>query len=94
MIIIGLLNIIKTILLGIVSLFPDEYPTLIDTAITTITTYVSQGAQILLFYFDTDVLGAALSFTIDFILIMYAIRLIKYIIKVVPILSINTDTAK
>ena len=94
MIIMGLLTIIEDILLSIVSLFPDEYPTVIDTAISTITTYISQGAKILLFYFDTGVLGMALSFALDFILIIYTIKLVKYIIKVIPILNIDTDSTK
>lgn len=92
MIIMGLLSIIKTLLLGIVSLFPDEYPVVIDSAISTVSYYMQQGVGILLFYFSRGILGTVLNFALDFILIMYAIRLVKYIIKVIPIININTDS--
>lgn len=91
MIILALLNVIGNLLLWIVSFIPDNYPESLDNIFATVSDDVSNGCKILLFYFDTSFLSALLTFFIDFYLVYYSIRLIKFIISIIPFLNINID---
>lgn len=91
MIIMALLNVIGDLLLWIVSFIPDNYPETLDTIFETVTDAVSNGCRILLYYFDTAFLSALLTFFLDFYLVYYSIRLIKFIISIIPFLNINID---
>jgi len=91
MIVIGLLSIVGDLLLWIISFIPDDYPATLGIIVSTVSDAVSNGCSILLYYFDTAFLGALLTFFLDFYFIYYAIKLIKYIIGLIPVLNIHAD---
>lgn len=91
MIIIGLLDIVSNLLLWIVSFIPDNYPESLGNIVATVSTAVSGGVSILLYYFDTNFLGGILTFCLDFYIVYMSIRLIKYIISIIPVISSHAD---
>lgn len=91
MIIMGLLDAISSILLWIASFIPSDIPQFLTDSVVFLRSCINQGVGVLLFYFDTNIIGQAITFIIDFLTFYYVVKLIKFIIKTIPLLNINTD---